>query len=352
MKTYQKVYIAIDLHTNSSTIGYMDQEGKYIAQHQVQTSVMNLVNHIVAIPAEYKVLTIEQGNMTFSMAEQLQDYVHELIVCDPRHNALIHRGENKSDKLDTMHLCTLLRLDSLKQVWRPKKMGTRRVFFDQVKTYQRRVKTLSKYKRQFTDSLRHWGINRKVTRTDYKHPQRLIECMENSLFKDELLEKLRFIEQLEAAKETAKQRFIKTGKEFWEIPEFMKIPGIGPVGAHRFSGYIQTPYRFRRASQLIKFCSLSIRKFTSDGHKVRSERLSKAGHGCLKGLTHTAWTTAMGSDNEVSRYYQDCLEQGGDEVGARLSTERKILVSMWALWKNEEPYDAKKFTYKYGDSTR
>lgn len=352
MKTHRKSYIAIDLHNDSSTIGFMNQEGEYITQYQVQTTVKNLANRLVAIPAEHKTLTIEQSNMAFKMAEQLQGYVDELIICDPRHNALIHRGENKNDSLDTMRLCTLLRLGSLKAVWRPKQMGIRRVFFDQVKNYQRLVKTLSKYKRQFTDNLRHWGINTKVTRTDYKHPEGLLTQIADSLIKEECLEKLRFIEQLEAAKEMAKQRFIKTGKEFWEIPEFMKIPGIGPVGAHLFSGYIQTPYRFRHAGQLIKFCSLSIRKFTSDGRKVRSERLSKAGHGCLKGVAYTAWATSQDSDNEVSRYYQDCLEQVEDLVHARLSTERKILVTMWALWKNHESYDPKKFTYKYGDSTR
>ncbi len=352
MKTYKQAYIAIDLHSNSSTIGYMNQEGKYIAQHQVETTVMNLVNQVVAIPAEVKLLTLEQSNMAFSMAEQLQDYVDELIVCDPRHNALIHRGENKNDSLDTMHLCTLLRLGSLRQVWRPKQMGIRRVFFDQVKTYQRLVKTLSKYKRQFADSLRHWGINGKVTKTDYTYPEMLLTRVKDTVIEPEFREKLRFIEQLEEAKEAAKKRFIKTGKEFWEIAEFMKIPGIGPVGAHRFSGYIQTPYRFRRSSQLIKFCSLSIRKFTSDGRKVARERLSKAGHGCLKGVANTAWTTSLDSDNEVSRYYQDCLDRVGDPVHARLSTERKILITMWALWKKKQPYDANKFTYKYGDSAR
>lgn len=352
METLKKAHIAVDLHSNTSTLGYMNQEGKYIAQHQVQTTAINLINEVVAIPAEYKTLTIEQGNMTFWAAQQLQDYVDELIVCDPRRNALISRGENKSDKGDTKGLCTLLRLGALKPVWRPKQMGVRRLFFDQVKEYQRLVKTLSIHKRQFTDSLRHWGVNTSVSKADYKNPQALLSQIDVELIKDEYVEKLRFIEHIEAAKQRAMKRFMKTGKAFWEIAEFTRIPGIGPIGSHRFSGYLQTPYRFRRASQLIKFCKLAIRKFTSDGRKVRSERLSKAGHGCLKSVANTAWTTAKSSDNEVSRYYQDCLGEVGNPDHARLSTERKILVTMWALWKNQEPYDPNKFTYKYGDSTQ
>ena len=108
-----------------------------------------MINEVVAIPAEYKALTIEQGNMTFWAAQQLQDYVDELMVCDPRRNALISRGENKNDKVDTKGLCTLLRLNALTPVWRPKQMGVRRLFFDQIKEYQRLVKTLSIHKRQF-----------------------------------------------------------------------------------------------------------------------------------------------------------------------------------------------------------
>lgn len=353
MKDVETVYIGIDLHSKTSTIGYMNQDGKYIGHRQVQTTATNLINQVAAIPGQVKKLTLEQSNMAFWAANVLQDYVDELIVCDPRENALISRSHNKNDRLDTLRLCKLLRLGELTAVWRPKQLGIRRLFYGQLKEYQRLIKTLSIHKRQLGDMLRHWGINRKLTSTDYKHPGQLLNQVEDPLLEEEISEKMGFICTIEAQKERQKERFQQTGKQFWEINEFRKISGIGPVGAHTFSAYIQTPHRFRRAGQLIKFCSLAVRKFTSDGRAVRSERLSKAGHGCLKNLAHIAWKSSMGSANEVSRYYQACLEQSGNEVHARLATQRKILITMWALWRKEERYDPAKLTYNYnGGSDR
>ncbi len=351
MNTLTRAHIALDLHSQSSTLGYMDEQGRYRAQHQFPTTAQHLINHIVAIPAGYKRLTIEQGNMTFWAAEQLQDYVDELIVCDPRHNRLITAAENKADGLDTCSLCTLLRLGNLREVWRPQQLGVRRVFFGQVKQYQRLRNLLANLKRQLQASLRHWGVNVKLTARDYRHPERVLSAVQMPLLGEELQDRIGFIQQVQARKDAQLKRLVETGKPFEEIPEFMKIPGIGPVGAHTFSGYVQTPHRFRTASQLIKFCKLAVRHFTSDGRRVRSPRLSRSGYGCLKNVAHVAWKAAQSSDNEVSRYYQDCLENGGNPTHARLATQRKILTTMWVLWRTGRPYDPTRLTYK-GDSTR
>ncbi len=352
MKDIQTVYIGIDLHSNTSTIGYMNQQGEYCGHRQMPTTAVNLINQVTAIPGQIKKATLEQSNMAFWAAELLQDHVDELIICDPRHNALVSAGENKNDGLDAMNLCTLLRLNRLKEVWRPKQMGLRRLFFYQVKEYHRLTKTLSIHKRQLQAGLRHWGINTRVVKGDYDRPQQLLSGVDNQVLAEEFGEKIEFIHYLDGRKKRQLQRIEKTGSSFWEIAEFLKIPGIGPVGAHTFSGYIQTPHRFKRAGQLIKYYKLAVRKFTSDGKPVRSERLSKAGHGRLKNLAHICWRSSCGGDNEVSRYFHDCLECVGDRVHARLTTQRKILIAMWALWKNEEPYDPKKLMYTCGDSTR
>jgi len=348
----QTVYIGIDLHSKTSTIGYMNEQGNYCGHYKVQTTPMNLINQITAIPGQVKKCTLEQSNIAFWAAEFLQDHVDELIVCDPRHNALVSAGENKNERLDTLNLCTLLRLNRLKEVWRPKQLGLRRLFFHQVKEYHRLTKSLSIHKRQLRSALGHWGINGKVVKADYERPEAMLSQVNNDLLAEEFLEKVEVIQYLSARKKRQLQRVEKTGSSFAEIKEFLKIPGVGSVGAHTFSGYIQTPHRFRRAGQLIKYCKLAVRKFTSDGKAVRSERLSKAGHGPLKNLAHICWKSSCSGDNEVSRYFHDCLECVGNPVHARLTTQRKVLITMWALWKNEEPYDPKKFIYTCEDSIR
>jgi transposase len=331
----------------------MNHLGEYCGHRQVQTTAPNLINQVTAIPGKVKKLTLEQSNMTFWASELLQEYVDELIVCDPRQNKLISHGENKNDGLDTLALCRLLRLGQLREVWRPKQMGLRRVFFHQVKEYHRLVKTMAIHKRQLGDGLRHWGINIKLTRADYQRAEQVLSGVNNELLRQEFAQKMQTVGLLIERKERQKQRMQKTAKGFAEIAEYLKMPGIGPVGACTFSGYIQNPYRFTRAGQLIKFCKLGVRHFTSDGKKVRNPRLSKSGHGVLKNLAHVAWKSNMNTGNEIERYYLDQRECSGNPVHARLATQRKILITMWALWKNKACYDPNRFTYNpCGGSTR
>ncbi|WP_372637206.1 hypothetical protein [Fodinibius sp.] len=63
MNNYNQVYIGIDFHSKHSTIGFMNEEGRFIGQHEVQTTANNLINQVTAIPAERKQLTLEQSNM-------------------------------------------------------------------------------------------------------------------------------------------------------------------------------------------------------------------------------------------------------------------------------------------------
>jgi transposase len=354
MNNHKQAYIAIDLHANHSVIGYMNENGKYINQRQVPTSGKNLINQIVAIPAETKHLTIEQGNMTFAMAEKLSSYVDKLIVCDPRHNRLISRSANKNDGIDTLRLCKLLRLGELKQVWRPRQMGTRRLFYDQVKEYQRITNLLVTQKNQLQAQLRHWGINLQIRPDHYQHPQRLLQeaPMDHQAIGNQAVAKLEFIRLIARQKDEQFERVKKTGSSFWEINQFQKVPGIGPVGAHTFSGYIQTPHRFAKPGQLIRFCQLGVRKRSSDGRPLKSERLDKAGHSRLKHVSYMAWNAATKGDNEVNDFYQASLKNSNNETNARLNTQRKILKVLWTLWKHKRTYQPAKFYAGSGASTQ
>ena len=243
-------------------------------------------------------------------------------------------------------------MGELNQVWRPKQLGIRRLFYGQLKEYQRLIKTLTIHKRQLQANLRHWGVNIKVVAADYSNPGRILDRIPQPLLGEEVAAKFRFIQTVARQKDQQFKRLRRTGQEFWEIAEFQKMSGVGPVGAHTFSGYIQTPHRFRRRGQLISFCQLAVRKFTSDGKKVRNERLSKAGHGCLKNIAHIAWKTSVGKNNEVNEFYQASLARCGDPVNARLNTQRKILIILWSIWKHKRTYLPEKFCSGSGDSAR
>src|SRR5699024_568372 len=352
MNNLTKAYIAIDLHRRHSVIGYTNNDGQLMHIQQVNTKIRNLINQVSAIAADQKYLTIEQTDMTFAIAEKLAPYVDRLIVCEPRHNKLISQNATKNDRADTLHLCKLLRLGELKPVWRPKQMGRRRLFFQQAKEYHRLNKLITARKNQLQASLRHWGMYKDVKASDYRDPKRLLEAVDSSALADQLAADMRLIQDLQAHKAEQKARFIKTASNYQEISEFQKMSGIGPVGAHTYSAYIQTPHRFPGRSQLIRFCQLGVSRRSSDGKQLGREHLDKARHSCLKQVSYIAWETSQHNENEVSRFYQASLKRSNNATNARLNTQRKILTTLWIIWKHNRTYRPARFCSGCGNSAR
>ncbi len=64
-------------------------------------------------------MAVEESSLVGWIAGALRPYVTEVIVCDPRHNALISRRGNKDDYTDAVKLCRLLRLGELTPVYHP-----------------------------------------------------------------------------------------------------------------------------------------------------------------------------------------------------------------------------------------
>jgi hypothetical protein len=321
----------------------MNQQGTYLGQHRFPTTKSGLISQVVEIPGETKQLTIEQGNMTQWAAGQLAPYVDKLIVCDPRHNQLVSSGICKNDRVDTMALCELLRMAALKPLYCDAAMGKRRLFYYQMKEYERITKHMTNAKRQLQAGLRHWGYNLKPTKTDYKKQTGLLEAVDQPQLKIELEAKMKRIRFLQQQKNQQFQRIEQTGEDFWEISEFQQMAGVGPVNSHTISAYMQTPHRFGHKGQLIKFSQLAVRKRSSDGRKLGHEKLSKSGHSSLKNASYMTWSNAVGGDNEVNAFYQASLAECGSKTNARLNTQRKILISLWSLWKHKSPYDPNKF---------
>jgi transposase len=131
------------------------------------------------------------------------------------------------------------------------------------------------------------------------------------------------------------------GRQFWEVGEFKKIPGIGLIGAHVFSAIIEDPARCATRQKLMKYARLAITDRNSDGKPLGYERLERRGHRELKTLSYHAWRTACRSttrDNAVQRFYRASLERTHDVRHARLNTQRKILAAMWRMWLKREAW--------------
>jgi len=117
-------------------------------------------------------------------------------------------------------------------------------------------------------------------------------------------------------------------------------PGVGPIGACRFSAYIHTPQRFSSKRKLWKYCRLSVNQRSSNGKPLRRPRLDRSGCGRLKDVSRKAFDVAVRprTDNGFKHAYQQALAQTRDAIHARLTVQRKIVSTLRAMWLTNTPY--------------
>ena len=108
-------YIGMDVHKEAIVIAVLDGSGRQVMESIVETKAGSLLQFIHGLCGELHV-TWEEGTWAAWLYDLLKPHVHEVLVCDPRCNALLKEG-NKSDKIDARKLADLLRTGMLRPVY-------------------------------------------------------------------------------------------------------------------------------------------------------------------------------------------------------------------------------------------
>ena len=349
MKTKTPLYAALDLHSAYSVLGSMDHDGKTQPRMRFATQADTLRAQVRALKQKRRPLhlTLEAGALTRWACGIVRPLVERLIICEPRHNRLINSNPTKSDEADVEGMCLLLRLGKLKEVW----MGvdrTREIYRALVyellnwRDAQRELKALIKAR------YRQWGVLRLNGVKVFSAKGR-----EDYLQQLPAEEERRMMRRLYAQHDHAIAQWKETfeevervGAEFWEVREFERIPGVGPMEAHVFSAIIEEPARFANKHKLWKYSQLGITDRTSDNKPLGYQRLDRRGNRELKNLSYHAWRTACKSTtgpNAIKAFYQQSRQRTGSVRHARLNTQRKILETMWMMWLRRQPFDPQRF---------
>lgn len=129
-------------------------------------------------------------------------------------------------------------------------------------------------------------------------------------------------------------------RQYPKIRRFQAAPGVGFIGAARFSACIQTSHRFSSKRKLWRYCRLSITDRSRDGKQRGPRRLDRSGHGRLKDLSCKALIAALRTrqDNAFKRTHHNALGRTQNAIHARLTTQRKILAVLRTLWKGGTEY--------------
>ena len=112
-------YVGMDVHTATISVAVRNAGGKLIMESVLETKASTLLQFIRGLGGDVCV-TFEEGTWAAWLYDLLKPCVTKIVVCDPRHTALLKEGP-KSDRIDARKLSELLRANLLRPVYHGEK---------------------------------------------------------------------------------------------------------------------------------------------------------------------------------------------------------------------------------------
>jgi transposase len=335
----QRVYVGLDLGSSKFHQVAINQRGASTHNREFPTSEANLVKAFSGLRGEIHV-HLEAGELAPWASEIIRPLVHRVVCSHPQKNAWIARDRDKSDRVDAYKLASLLRLNEFKEVRYPREQ-LRRDFKAVVQHYDELTAQQARLKTKIKARLRMQGV---ITRGEAVFSARgrkpVLQEVKSQLVRTAIQQLYAMLDQSLASQTEARLLMLRTAQALPEIKIIRTAPGLGPIGACRFSAYVHAPQRFSSTRKLWKYCRLSISHRSSNGKPLRRPRIDRSGCGRLKDVSRKAFEAALRrkDNNGFQRAYYRALAQTHDATHARLTVQRKIVSTLRAMWINQTPY--------------
>jgi len=342
-------YIGMDVHKEAIVIAVRNASGKRVMESIVETKASSLLQFIHGLQGELHV-TWEEGTWAAWLYDLLKPHVREVLVCNPRRNALLKEG-SKNDKVDAQKLSDLLRTGMLRPVYHGEN-GVR-TLRELARTYQTVSKDLNRVMNRIKALYRGWGIACAGTQVYApRYREEWLKQIENAgvhrraeLFYEQL-------DGLQALRRKVRPELLAESRKHKASKLLGQIPCIGPIRAARLIALMQTPHRFRSKRQLWTYSGLGIETHDSaqyryvDGQLQRSKKpqqlrgLNQNHNHEMKEIFKGAASRASCGIGPLREFYVSLLDKGMRPEMARLTLARKIAAIALTLWKKEARFDA------------
>src|ERR1700674_1806758 len=342
-------YIGMDVHKEAIVIAVLNTRGHLVMESIVETEAGRLLQFIHGLQGELHV-TWEEGTWAAWLYDLLKPHVHEVLVCNPRRNALLKEG-SKNDKVDARKLSDLLRTGMSRPVYHGE--HGLRTLRELARSYQTISQDLNRVMNRVKALYRGWGIA-------CGGPQ-----VYAPRYREEWLGKIKHVgvrrraellyqqlNGLQSLRRTLRSELLAESRKHKASKLLRQIPCIGPIRAARLLALMQTPHRFRSKRQLWTYSGLGIETRDSaqyrylHGQLQRRKKqqqirgLNRNHNHEMKEIFKGAATRASCGVGPLRDFYVALLDKGMKAEMARLTLARKIAAIALILWKKEERFDA------------
>lgn len=247
-------YIGLDVHQATISAVVLDAAGKLLMESIVETKAATILQFVHGLRGSAHV-TLEEGNCAAWLHDLLKPHVSEVLVCDPRKNALLKAG-NKSDRIDARKLADLLRTGLLSPVYHGES-GVR-VLKELARSYLALNRDTTRVMNRVKALYRSWAIpcaGQRVYAPRYRS-EWLGKITEPGVRRRAEI----YYQQLDALRSLRAQvrrDLLAEGQKHSAMKLLRQIPSIGPIRAVLLIALMQTPHRFRTKRQLWAYCNLA-----------------------------------------------------------------------------------------------
>ena len=333
------VYVGLDVGSSSCHVVAVDGEGTVVQDRKFATGQANLIATMESLKGEVTV-HLEASALAGWICRVLRTRGYRVVVSHPKSNAWIAKDPLKCDRVDAYKLAELLRMGRVHEVYYPDE-AHRAVFKQLVQHYDDVTDEQARLKVKIKARLKAQGvlIRGQAVYTE-EGRQKALAQVEHPAAREAIEQLYELMDQARQTRRQARRLLGRESRRYPEIALFDGVPGVALVSACRFSAYVQTPHRFRTKRKLWRYCRLGITDRSSDGKPLGRKRLDHNGNGRLKQMSRTVFLGAMKArgDNAFKRAHRSTLSRTQDKTHARLSTQRKILTVLLAMWKGGARY--------------
>jgi transposase len=235
-------YIGLDVHQATISVAVLDSAGKLVMEAILETKAETVLQFVHGLRGSLRV-TMEEGTCAGWLHDLLKPHVSEVLVCDPRKNALLKSG-NKNDRIDARKLADLLRTGLLSPVYHGEH-GIR-ALRELARSYMAITRDLTRVMVRLKAIYRSWAIpcaGEQVYAPRHRD-EWLAKISESGVRRRAEL----YYGQLDALRplyQQARRELLAESKKHSATRLLRQIPAIGPIRAALLIALMQTPHRFR-----------------------------------------------------------------------------------------------------------
>ena len=342
-------YIGLDVHQATISVAVLDSVGNLVMEAILETKAETILQFIGGLRGSLHV-TLEEGTCAAWLHDLLKPHVAQVLVCDPRKNALIKAG-NKSDRIDARKLSDLLYLNKLNPVYHGE-TGIR-VLREVARSYLALTRDTTRVMNRLKALYRSWAIpcaGQRVYAPRYRS-EWLAKITEAGVRRRAEI----YYQQLDALRslrEQVRRDLLAEGRKHSAMKLLRQIPSIGPIRAVLLIALMQTPHRFRTKRQLWAYSGLALKTSTSGEYRIVEGRLKRsrkflairglnANHNHdLKNIFKGAATRPAAVPGPFQEFHAGLVARGMKPTMARLTLARKIAAITLLVWKKGVRFDA------------